>query len=104
MELDGPVSRRATSLGVAPAELHGDMRDAVHRLMRALCSDAASQALGPGILREILFMQSRAHMGPPFVRWHKRKHIIVAFLKVLLRSARIMLTRSESRSWPAMRG
>ncbi|MBU2888817.1 AraC family transcriptional regulator [Celeribacter halophilus] len=64
MELDGPVSRTATSLGVAPAELHGDMRDAVHRLMRALCSDAASQALGAGILREILFHAIEGPHGP----------------------------------------
>ncbi len=55
MKPDGPVPRTATSLGVTPAALHGEMRDAVHRLMRALCSDAASQALGAGILREILF-------------------------------------------------
>ena len=64
MKLDGPVSRTATSLGVTPATLHGEMRDAVHRLMRALCSDAASQALGVGILREILFHAIDGPHGP----------------------------------------
>ena len=64
MKLDGPVSRTATSLGVTPATLHGEMRDAVHRLMRALCSDAASQALGGGILREILFHAIDGPHGP----------------------------------------
>ena len=64
MKLDGPVSRTATSLGVTPATLHGEMRDAVLRLMRALCSDAASQALGVGILREILFHAIDGPHGP----------------------------------------
>ncbi|WP_081285315.1 AraC family transcriptional regulator [Tritonibacter mobilis] len=64
MKLEGPVSRTATSLGVTPATLHGEMRDAVHRLMRALCSDAASQALGVGILREILFHAIDGPHGP----------------------------------------
>lgn len=64
MELDGPAPGTALSLGVTPAALHAEMRDAVQRLMRALCTDAASLALGPGILREILFHAIQGPHGP----------------------------------------
>lgn len=55
MEFDSKVSTKAVSLGVAPAQLHEEMRDAVQRLIAALYSRAASRAIGPGIIREILF-------------------------------------------------
>jgi len=55
MEFDTKVPAKAISLGVAPTQLHAEMRDAVQRLISALCSRAASQAIGPGIIREILF-------------------------------------------------
>lgn len=55
MEFDNKVSSKAVSLGVAPVRLHAEMRDAVRRLMSSLCSRAASQAIGHGIIREVLF-------------------------------------------------
>lgn len=50
-----PPSKTTTSLGLSPAPLDAAMKDAIRRLLDALCSDAASKALGPGILREIAF-------------------------------------------------
>ncbi|MCG8453105.1 MAG: AraC family transcriptional regulator, partial [Spirochaetales bacterium] len=41
--------------GVVPARMNDGMRGAVNRLLDALCSPAASLALGKGILREIYF-------------------------------------------------
>lgn len=55
MAFDTHITPKPPSLAVAPARLGDEMRDAVRRLMNALCSKAASQAIGPGIVREILF-------------------------------------------------
>lgn len=43
------------ALGLAPVPADPDMKAAVDRLLRALCSEAESRALGAGIVREILF-------------------------------------------------
>lgn len=55
MEFRTKVSQKSVTLGVAPAQMHDELRDAVVRLIAALCSRAASRAIGPGIVREILF-------------------------------------------------
>lgn len=56
--LNGPLENTPSTtppIGVAPAELHDEMRDAVERLIRALCSQSEIRALGSGILREIFY-------------------------------------------------
>lgn len=55
MEFDTTIPPKAVSLGVAPAPFTAEMRNAVERLVGALCSEAATLAIGPGIIREILF-------------------------------------------------
>ncbi|MBO9473974.1 MULTISPECIES: AraC family transcriptional regulator [unclassified Shimia] len=46
---------KVASLGLSPAPADADLKGAVDRLLKALCSEAESQALGQGIVREILF-------------------------------------------------
>jgi AraC-like DNA-binding protein len=55
VEHGATCSKKATPLGLSPAQADGDIKDAVRRLLKALSSDAASKALGAGIVREIIF-------------------------------------------------
>ncbi|MCT4554367.1 MAG: AraC family transcriptional regulator [Pelagimonas sp.] len=48
-------SKKATTLGLSPAEADDDIKGAIDRLLKTLCSDTASKALGAGIVREIVF-------------------------------------------------
>lgn len=54
---------KATSLGVTPAPMQANMRDAIDRLMAALCDPQDAAILGPGILREILYHALRGPHG-----------------------------------------
>jgi len=64
MEFDTAITPNSVSLGVAPAPFTSDMRDAVDRLVSALCSKPATLAIGPGIIREILFHALSGPHGP----------------------------------------
>lgn len=52
---DQPPAKTATSIGVKPVEIDPDMRGSIDRLLAALTSGPASRALGPGLVREVLF-------------------------------------------------
>lgn len=51
---------KALPRGIGPAVMDEDMEDATTRLVKCLQSEAESQILGPGLVREILY---RAHCG-----------------------------------------
>jgi AraC-like DNA-binding protein len=58
--LDQDASSRSVRMndlpkGVGPAELDGDMEEAVIRLLRCLKSETESRILGPGLIREIMY-------------------------------------------------
>ncbi len=57
---DGPAET-ALMAGIAPVPLDAEMRDAVTRLTGALASEREGRALGPGLVREVLY---RALTGP----------------------------------------
>jgi AraC-like DNA-binding protein len=52
---NAPCDPNSTALGVQPVPLGTDLRQTLQRLLGALESDAAAQALGPGMVREVLF-------------------------------------------------
>ncbi len=51
----GSVSEKGLPRGIGPAVMDEDMADATTRLIRCLQSEAESQILGPGLVREILY-------------------------------------------------
>jgi len=60
----GNVSRRSLPRGIGPAVMDNDMADATTRLIKCLQSDAESQILGPGFVREILYRALRGTQAP----------------------------------------
>ena len=53
-EIDG-ASEKGLPRGIGPAVMDEDMADATTRLVKCLQSEAESQILGPGLVREILY-------------------------------------------------
>ena len=51
----GSVRMSEVPKGVGPAELDGEMGDAVVKLLKSLKSDTESKILGPGLIKEILY-------------------------------------------------
>jgi AraC-like DNA-binding protein len=51
----GITSEKGLPRGIGPAVMDEDMADATTRLVKCLQSDAESQILGPGLVREILY-------------------------------------------------
>jgi AraC-like DNA-binding protein len=51
----GGASEKGLPRGIGPAVMDEDMADATTRLVKCLQSDAESQILGPGLVREILY-------------------------------------------------
>ena len=51
----GATSGKGLPRGIGPAVMDADMADAIVRLMKCLQSEAESQILGPGLVREILY-------------------------------------------------
>ncbi|MBO9399179.1 AraC family transcriptional regulator [Shimia sp. R9_3] len=58
------LSPTAAPLGLSPAPVDAELKGSVDRLLKALCSEAESQALGNGIVREILFHALKGPHGP----------------------------------------
>ena len=51
----GNAGEKGLPRGIGPAVMDGDMADATTRLVKCLQSEAESQILGPGLVREILY-------------------------------------------------
>ena len=51
----GSVNEKGLPRGIGPAVMDEDMADATMRLIKCLQSEAESQILGPGLVREILY-------------------------------------------------
>lgn len=51
----GSISEKGLPRGIGPAVMDEDMADATTRLIKCLQSEAESQILGPGLVREILY-------------------------------------------------
>jgi AraC-like DNA-binding protein len=49
------TGEKTLPLGIGPASMDDDMLDATTRLVKCLSSEAESQILGPGLVREILY-------------------------------------------------
>lgn len=50
--------------GIGPAVMDEDMADAIHRLLKCLHSEAESQILGPGLVREIMYRALHGTQAP----------------------------------------
>ena len=51
----GKAGEKGLPRGIGPAVMDEDMADAINRLLKCLQSEAESQILGPGLVREILY-------------------------------------------------
>ena len=51
----GQAGEKGLPRGIGPAVMDEDMADAIDRLLKCLQSEAESQILGPGLVREILY-------------------------------------------------
>jgi AraC-like DNA-binding protein len=60
----GNASGKALPRGIGPAVMDKDMADATYRLVKCLRSEAESQILGPGLVREILYRTLRGTQAP----------------------------------------
>lgn len=57
-------SEKALPRGIGPAVMDEEMADATMRLVKCLQSEAESQILGPGLVREILYRALRGTQAP----------------------------------------